>query len=406
MPTLFRLALLCLLAAGAARAEDKPFDIAYTVRFEPERGTALVSVDYQPAGGRIIALDFSMPADRYADFEGEGKLEHADGRLKWTPPKGGGEVSWRYRIDKQRRSGGYDARITEDWALLRGDHLVPPVRARLSKNSRARALLRFELPPGWSGIDTPYKRRGESPMFDLVDADRRLVRPLGWMIAGDIGIRREFIGDMEAAVAGPKGDPLRRNEYLAYLNLLSSELEEAFGRLPQKLLVVGAGDPMWRGGLSGPNSLYLHSDRPLISENGTSTFVHELVHVISRVRGARGDDWIAEGLAEYYSIELMRRVGLITESRADKAFSWMRNHGRNVKTLKADRSYGPRTARAVGLFRALDREIRQRSDDQYDIDDVSRRLVGRGRIGLEQLREAVEAVTGEPSSVLDTSLVR
>lgn len=406
MPNFVRLALLSLLLAGAAHAADKPFDIEYTVRFQPEQGTALVSVDYEPASGRVIALDFAMDAERYSDFEGEGKLEYADGRLQWTPPRGGGELSWIYRIDKQRRDGGFDARITRDWALLRADHLVPPVRARLTKDSRARAVLRFELPEGWSGIDTAYKRRGESPVFDLVDDDRRMVRPLGWTIAGDIGIRREFINDLEVAVAGPKGDPLRRNEYLAYFNLLAPEFEDAFGRLPNKLLVVGAGDPMWRGGLSGPNSLYLHSDRPLISENGTSTFVHELVHVISRVRGARGEDWIAEGLAEYYSIEMMRRVGLITESRAEKAFGWMRNHGRKVNTLKSDRSYGPRTARAVGVFRALDREIRQATDDERDIDDVSRRLVGRGRISLEQLREAVEAVTGEPSSVLDTPLVR
>ena len=43
-----------------------------------------------------------------------------------------------------------------------------------------------------------------------------------------------------------------------------------------RLLIVSAGDPMWRGGLSGPSSMFLHSDRPLISENRTSTLLHEL----------------------------------------------------------------------------------------------------------------------------------
>jgi hypothetical protein len=183
-------------------------------------------------------------------------------------------------------------------------------------------------------------------------------------------------------------------------------MEEAFGTLPDKVLIVGAGDPMWRGGLSGPRSLYLHSDRPLISENGTSTLVHEMVHVISRVRGAAGDDWIAEGFAEFYSIEMMRRVGLLNEARARKAFDWMRNHGRRVDTLKSDRSHGPRTARAVALFVDLDREVQRLTDDRRDIDDVSRLLVGRGRISLEELREAFEQVTGEPSDVLDSPLLR
>jgi hypothetical protein len=243
-------------------------------------------------------------------------------------------------------------------------------------------------------------------VFTVVEEDRRFQRPVGWMIAGDIGIRREFIDDMEVAVAAPKGDPMRRNEYLAFINLVAPSMEEAFGALPEKLLIVGAADGMWRGGLSGPRSLYLHSERPLISENGTSTLVHELVHVISRVRGDDGDDWIAEGLAEFYSIEMMRRGGLLTEARAQKAFDWMRSHGRRISSLKSDRSHGPRTARAVDLFVALDAEIREHTGDDKDIDNVARRLVPLRRVSLEQLREAVEAVTGEASEVLDSPLLR
>ena len=281
-------ALSLLSIALPALAEDRYFEIEYRVAFLPDEGVAAVSLEYSPGEGRIRGLDFAMPDERYSGFGGDGAIERKDDRLIWTPPAKGGELRWRYKINKQRRNDGYDARMTDDWALLRGDHLVPPARARLTRDSRARATIRFELPAGWVGVDTPFKRRGEEPVFDIVDDDRRFQRPVGWMIAGDIGIRRDFIGDMETAVAAPKGDPMRRNEYLAYINLVAGEMEEAFGTLPDKVLIVGAGDPMWRGGLSGPRSLYLHSDRPLISENGTSTLVHEMVHVISRVRGAAG----------------------------------------------------------------------------------------------------------------------
>lgn len=403
----FLTALLLLVSgAGLALAEDRYFEIEYRVAFLPDEGVAAVTLEYRPGEGRIRGLDFTMPDERYSGFGGDGEIERKEDRLIWTPPAKGGELRWRYQVDKRRRSGGYDARMTEDWAIVRGDHLVPSARARLTRDSRARATIRFDLPEGWPGVDTPFKRRGEEPVFDIADDDRRFQRPVGWMIAGDIGIRRDFIGDMEAAVAAPKGDPMRRNEYLAYINLVAGEMEEAFGRLPEKILIVGAGDPMWRGGLSGPRSLYLHSDRPLISENGTSTLVHELVHVISRVRGAAGDDWIAEGLAEFYSIEMMRRAGLLNEARARKAFDWMRNHGRRISSLKSDRSHGPRTARAVALFVELDREIQRLTDDRRDIDDVSRLLVGRGRVSLDDLRQAFEEVTGEASAVLDTPLVR
>jgi predicted metalloprotease with PDZ domain len=175
--------------------------------------------------------------------------------------------------------------------------------------------------------------------------------------------------------------------------------------LPSKLLIVSAGDPMWRGGLSGPRSLFLHADRPLISENGTSTLTHELTHVITRIRGADGDDWIAEGMAEYYSIELLRRASLLSPARADKAQAWMVNHGRNVKTLTRNRSYGPRTARAVQLFAELDAEITERTKGKRNLDDLVQALIPLREVSREDLREQVEKLTGRPSQVLDTPLL-
>ncbi|MEZ4290169.1 MAG: hypothetical protein R3E53_06345 [Myxococcota bacterium] len=44
-------------------------------------------------------------------------------------------------------------------------------------------------------------------------------------------------------------------------------MKEVFGELPDRLQLVVAGDPMWRGGLSGPNSLYLHAGLPLIASS-------------------------------------------------------------------------------------------------------------------------------------------
>lgn len=42
-----------------------------------------------------------------------------------------------------------------------------------------------------------------------------------------------------------------------------------------------------------------------ISENATSTLFHELSHVITRISAEDRSDWIAEGLAEFYSVELV-----------------------------------------------------------------------------------------------------
>jgi predicted metalloprotease with PDZ domain len=183
------------------------------------------------------------------------------------------------------------------------------------------------------------------------------------------------------------------------------EMAAAFGRMPSKLLIIGAGDPMWRGGLSGPRSLYFHSERPLISENGTSTLFHELVHVITRIQGSH-EHWIAEGIAEYYSLSLLYRSGLISDARFQRGLDWMRSHGRRVKTLRGVRSHGPVTARAVTLFAELDAEIRQRTNDERSLDELVQALMKIRRPTFEQLRDAAEEIIGKPSETLQSPVLR
>jgi len=84
-----------------------------------------------------------------------------------------------------------------------------------------------------------------------------------------------------------------------------------------------------------------------LSENGSSTLVHELVHVATRLEAEKGGDWIVEGIAEYYSLKLMWRSGTLTDSRYkamfDKYEEWAKQAGR----LDVDVARGPVTARAV-----------------------------------------------------------
>lgn len=395
--------LAALALSGAATARS--YDVDYTVEFLPASRQAAVTVALAPGDGRATRLDFAMDPDRYTGVEGDGIVEREGDRLVWTPPETGGRLRYRYRINHERRGGGYDALITDDWVIVRGDDLVPAARVRATPRSDSRARLRFKLPPGWNGADTPYMLNRDRSAYVVVNPARRFDRPIGWVVAGAIGVRREWIEDMEVGVAGPRGEDVRRNDILAFVNATAPEMRHAFGDLPSKILIVGAGSPMWRGGLSGPRSLFLHAERPLISENGTSTLMHELTHVITRIRGTRHDDWIAEGLAEFYSIELLHRAGLLSRTRHQRALQWMKNHGRNVERLRAKSSSGPRTARAVTLFAALDEEIRRKSAGRYDIDNLTQALRGRGRVALDDVREASERLIGAPSQTLETKLL-
>jgi hypothetical protein len=395
----------CASAPSAADPKRPRYDVDYTVAFLPAEGVAAVTIATKPHDGRLSRLRLRMPRSRYADVVGDGRVERDGKHIVWEPPRDGGALHYRYRIDHERRGGGLDARMTESWAIVRGDDLVPSASVRATRDADSRARLRFTLPPGWTNADTPFVMAQNGEEFVVVDSSRRFDRPKGWIIAGKVGTRREWIEGTEVSVGGPKGDDVRRIDLLAFVNLTLPEMKRAFGKLPSKLLIVSAGDPMWRGGLSGPRSLYLHADRPLISENGTSSLMHELTHVVTRLRGAADDDWIVEGLAEYYSIELMRRTGLLSASRHEKALDWMRDFGKPVHRLDTSRSKGRVTARAVLLFDALDDEIRIRTEDESSLDDVTRALMEKREVSRKDLREMVETLTGAPSEVLDSPLL-
>ena len=164
---------------------------------------------------------------------------------------------------------------------------------------------------------------------------------------------------------------------------------------------------MWRGGLSAPRSLYLHLDRPMISENATSTLLHELTHVITRIRGQRDDDdWLAEGLAEYYAVELLYRTGGMTDARHQRTLDWLADWGKNVKSLRAERSSAETTARAVLLLIEVDREITKATDGKKNLDDVTRRLMRERKVSTREFIEISEKVAGHKLKSLDTPLLR
>ena len=225
----------------------------------------------------------------------------------------------------------------------------------------------------------------------------RFDRPTGWLVAGRLGIRRDTIAGRTVSVAAPVGQGFRRVDVLAFLRWTLPDLVAVFPGMPDRLLVVGAPEGMWRGGLSGPESLYLHVGRPLISENGTSTLLHELVHIATTAPKSAGDDWIMEGLAEYYSLETLRRSGGISEERFASALgslaAWAQRDGGRL----ADPSTGAHTARAALTFHELAAEL---EDAGSSLDAVVGELVAGGSLDRGSLLALLEPKLTEPSGIL------
>lgn len=386
-------------AAGAADPDERAtYRVVYTAWLKPGDPMATVRIRLASHPDWVRWMKLRIDPSRYRDFKGTGRIRVEGDQVEWTPPRKDAWLQYSVNLESQRDVGRYDGRVTQDWALFRADDLVPPVHLDMRDGTRSKSKLTLDLPEGWS-VATPYPRYA-SGRFAIDNPERLFDRPTGWILAGKLGIRREKLGDTQVTIAGPTGQGVRRLDMLAFFRFTLPTLQAIFPDFPDRLLVVSAGDPMWRGALSGPGSLFVHADRPFISENGTSTFIHELVHVAMGARSAPGADWIVEGLAEYYSLEVLRRSGALSERRHARAHAKLAEWGKQAGPVDGDRSSGAVTARAVGILRALDEEIRAARGGKAGLDDVVRSLARGVPVTREDLRLAAERVAGRPLNAL------
>ena len=384
-------------AAPAPSGSDLEYGLDYHAKFLPEQGVVGMTLTVSQTRHLLRRVRFKFDPARYRDFAGDGEILVDGNEFSWRPPLHGGVLTYSVVLNHKRKGGGFDSLMEADWAVFRGDDLLPPARITARKGASSRTRLQLSGPENWSFISA-YPDDKHDPGWSVVSwPGRNFDRPVGWMAAGWLGVRRGQIAGVRVAVAGPIKQGVRHMDVLAFLRWNLPELVKIFPGFPKRLLVVSAGDPMWRGGLSGPRSLYLHADRPLISGNGTSTLLHELVHVAQGYRATRGEDWIVEAIAEYYTLEIMQRSGTISNSRSERGFDKLEQWSEQAGSLEAKNSTGPRTAKGVTVMRNLDTELRLRTNGKKSLDDVARELAkDGGAVSITQLREVAAAMAGAP----------
>jgi hypothetical protein len=385
-------------AEAQAPASERLYRLDYVVRPDYTAKGAHVELTVKQPGHWLREVDMPLRDGQISGVNGDGSVSTEGDRAVWSVPQRGGKLRWFALIDKKRDDDSYDAYIERDWALFRGMDVIPSARTKALPRARSRTKLAFDLPEGWSSA-TPYY--GRNDVYEVNNPDRSFDTPTGWMVLGDIGVRNERIGHVLAKVAGPTGHSIRRMDMLALVRWNLPELLRVLPHFPERLTFISAGDPMWRGALSAPNSFYVHADRPLISENATSTMLHETVHVGLGLTAEAGADWIVEGLAEYYSLEMLRRSGTIGEQEYRRAHAGLQAWGRDVEELCTRRSSGSNTARAVTILSEVAGEVSKLSGGKSGIDDVLRVLASHERkITVQKFREIVADIAGEPLEAL------
>ena len=367
----FWLASTAQAASGTDSARPE-YGVLYTawIRAGEPQATVRIRLSRKAEWVRWMRLD--APAARYTQIKGSGSITREGDQILWRPTGDTPWLQYTVTLESKRESGRFDGMITADWGIFRADDLAPVVRVDMEDGTQSRSKLSLVLPEGWSAV-SPYAAYASGRLN--IDNPRKIFdRPAGWMAVGKLGVRRERIGDTRVTIAAPTGQGVSRMDVLAFFRWTLPTLQSVFPGFPERLLVVSAGDPMWRGALSGPNSLFVHADRPLISENGTSTFLHEMVHVAMRARSRPDSDWIVEGMAEYYSLEVLHRAGALSDDRFEKAHASLAAWGAEAPSIEVPHSTGAVTAKAVGVLRAIDRDIRSASKGRKSLDDVARAL--------------------------------
>lgn len=406
MKGLTRLAAsLVLLALSTPAWCAKKVDLDYHVKLLPQSDQAEVRVSLSQ-GSAVRSLDFELGRDGdYSDFKADGQWKVSGHRGLWQPSADKASLTYRVRLSHARKPGIYETRMTPDWALFRGEDLVPTAHLDQQDGVELVSRLVFELPTGWKSVETAWPRIGKHT-FRINNVSRLFDRPTGWMLAGNLGSRRVRLGETDVTVASPKGQAMRRMDVLTLLTFVWPQVEAAFPRHPAKLLIVGASDPMRRGAFSARDSVYLNSRTPLVSENGSSPLIREVVHAIGRFSDHDASDWISEGLAEYYAIELLRRGGGITDERYAAIQARLTREGKNVTSLRGEHVSGATVARAVVVMQELDREIRVKTHNKRSLDDLAQVVMRANSVSTPEFVRLAQSIIGESSVVLDSKLLR
>jgi hypothetical protein len=384
---------LFVAQSEAAEAPDRA-DFEYKITIVANERVAKVRLRLAQSPRTVQRIKFHIDPERHLGFDTSGELERPDlEHVVWRVPADGGTLSWTTRLDHLRTERTYDARIGSEWALFRGSDLVPPASTQFADGAESTGSARFDLPNKWKLVSQHDRT---DPRRLSLASERFFKRPAGWFMVGRLRVVQCTIEGIDITLATTRKLGLRLLDLRTFLRWTLPELVRLLPRVPPRLVVVGAGDPMWRGGLSGPSSLYLHRDRPLVARDGTSPLLHELIHVLTGAVSGEDGDWVVEGMAELYALEILHRSHGLSNEEKERALARFRKRGRNVRTLRGPRSTGRTTARAVDVLHRLDLAIQRRSGGRHNLDDVLRRLTeADAPITTTGLQAAVADVLGE-----------
>jgi len=383
--------------ASTLRAET--FSVDYIVTIDAAN-PAVAQVRWELAGiDEIADLLLHIEPGRFDAFDGTGTITQTADQVHWVPGAPYAHLTYRVQIDHSRgRQKRYDSYASPEWIITRGRDLFPRIRLsyrpRGKERPKSRARLRFRLPAGWTSM-TAHELLG-ADLFQLASRNSVLDRPTGWMILGKFDARRQEIAGTMVTIARPRNIGIAASEIFNLFTTTLPGLTKLFSHPQARLLIVNGPDPMWHGGISGKDSFFMHAKRPLRTPDRTSPYLHELFHVLQPYRPAADADWIEEGLAEYYSLELQRRAGLLDASEFSLGLEYFKRFGLWHVDLTTQQDNAATNNSAPLIMFAIDQRVQRATAGARRLDDVVIALARDGGVvSTESFQRVVERVAGK-----------
>lgn len=390
--------MAAILWVSVAQAEGAParanFTMQYTVHVSHDpRDPATVDVELL-GGNEILKVVWrEIDPEWFHRFSATGRLLQNDPRQwTWYPDGITGHFRYAVMLNQPRNVKGFDSYHGGSWVLTRTSNLFPIKRFTSRKPVRSLTRVRFQLPQGWQVVTA--MRPVTNDTVEARDRGNALTAPYGWVLLGDLDIHRFTVASTEVTVAAPRVMQYSAGPLIDLLRRVLERLAITVHAIPERITVVVGPDPLWRGGLSGEDSLYLNHNLPLIASDYTSTVVHELFHIAQGFRKADEQaDWIVEGLAEYYSLRVLREIRELPRSRFvkgirkfDRQGLWGRNF---LSTTQRDVLYN---AAPLVMF-YIDELIREATKGEATLRTVVKQLgTAESRVSTRTFQDALERV--------------
>ncbi len=392
------MSLVAVMSATVAVAKDT-FSVDYIVTISEKR-PEIAQVRWELSGiEEVRELRLHFPADRLGHFRGTGKLEPITGGLRWLPGGPYAHLTYRARINHVRgQHQRYDSYAASDWIVTRARDMFPRIaidcEPRGNGGPKSRAQLTFRLPAGWHSAAALPVIGPE--MYRLNEPGKILDRPRGWFALGKFTLDRQEIADTMVLVARAPGSALAPAEFFHFFGATLPALKKLLAADTETMLLISAPDPMWHGGISGEHSFYMHAKRPLRTPDKTSPYLHEMFHVLQPYKPGADADWIEEGLAEFYSLELQRRAGLIDAAAYRRALGYFARFGSwNVDLTRQPDNAATNNSAPLVMY-ALDQRIQHATAGKKRLDDVVTRLAKLGgTVDTATFRRTVNTVSGK-----------